>query len=653
MIRRAAAAAGALLADGPALLLAIPLWVWWATWDGGYPVTVWAPGLAYLALAALLLARFARPAALDRPRLVALAGLAALAAWSTLSLLWADDTDFASSGALRLWLLLAAFALPLLWPPGRRALVAALAVWPLACLAGVVSGLAAALAQPERLDDGRLLMPTGYPNATAALCLMGALPALVLASRRERDPALRIAALPVGGVLLAASLLTQSRGAALSAAVVLALALALVPSRLRLLAPLALALAGAAAVAPTLLDVRNATLAGVPEHALDDAVTALLALGFGLLLLAVAYVALDLRVAPSKAAMRRLNHAAAAATCLAVVAGAVAFAVAVGSPVHWLHDRYDSFTHPHYATLEQADTRFTGDLGSNRSDYWRVALAVAADKPLLGAGMGNFAAPYLARRHTAKAPRFAHSVWLGTLAELGIAGLVALLAFCGGWLAALATRLRGASAEGRALAAAAALPLLVVLVHASGDWIDAFAALTIPAAGLAAAAVASARGAAADRRRLPWGLAAALTLAALAAIPVFAAATLTASGLAAAHRDPAAALADLRRAQSLDPLAVIPARAEGIVALEAHRQRRAAAAFERAAARDPSDWFSRFELGLLAAVRGERAAALRQLAGARARNPREALVRQAQRAVRAGRPVDPLRALRTVLAQPA
>src|SRR5207253_852652 len=74
-------------------------------------------------------------------------------------------------------------------------------------------------------------------------------------------------------------------------------------------------------------------------------------------------------------------------------------------------------------------TRFTGDLGSYRVDYWRVALRVGAQRPVTGVGAGNFGAAYLARRHTPQAPLYAHSGWLESFATLGVPGLAAMLAF--------------------------------------------------------------------------------------------------------------------------------------------------------------------------------------------------------------------------------
>ena len=49
------AALGELALDGAGLLAAVPLWLWWASWKGGYPPPVFMVGIGYLALAAVTL----------------------------------------------------------------------------------------------------------------------------------------------------------------------------------------------------------------------------------------------------------------------------------------------------------------------------------------------------------------------------------------------------------------------------------------------------------------------------------------------------------------------------------------------------------------------------------------------------------------------
>jgi O-antigen ligase len=82
--------------------------------------------------------------------------------------------------------------------------------------------------------------------------------------------------------------------------------------------------------------------------------------------------------------------------------------------------------------------------------------------------------------------REAHSLYLGTLAELGLVGLAALLAFLGG-VAAAARRLWRSDP---ALAVGPAAALAVWVAHAGLDWDWEMPAVTLVALALAAALVA-------------------------------------------------------------------------------------------------------------------------------------------------------------------
>lgn len=92
------------------------------------------------------------------------------------------------------------------------------------------------------------------------------------------------------------------------------------------------------------------------------------------------------------------------------------------------------------------------DDGSGRTDIWRVALRVAGDHPITGAGLNNFqvvSGDYVRRPGSLTAvtflvdrPHVAHSMYLETLAGTGAVGLALLMVFMvsalyAAWLAAL------------------------------------------------------------------------------------------------------------------------------------------------------------------------------------------------------------------------
>jgi O-antigen ligase len=632
--------------EGAGLFVAIPLWVWWAVWKGGHPAAVFLPGIVYIAAAAAVLQAFAVRPRLRGPAAWALGALAAFTLWSLASLLWADDKGAAEVAAARQILFFGAFALPLLWPPSRRALLVGLATLPAVALAGGISALAAALGDPALLADGRLVDPTGYANASAALMAIGILPAVILASRPELAIGWRVAALTVAGLLGGMLVLAQSRGGVAGLALALLLAFALVPGRLRLAIPVAIAALAVGATLDPLLGVRSAIVdGGDAAAALDSAVGALGAMGAGLALAATAYAILDTRIEVGTQVVRRASLGAGAVLAAATLAAAAALALSGPDVGGWISDRAEDFRTPDYSRLESERTRFTGGLGSNRYDYWRVSAEIFAEQPLTGTGAGNFIAPFLKLRRAKKSTFYSHSIWMSSLAQLGAVGFLTIL----GWIVILVLALRGTALrlgkQRRWLVVAAALPLFYVLAHASADWIDAFPVVAAPPLALAGAAAgmagAGSSPAAGGWRSASLAIALALIAAAILALPLLVSARLADRGATTWAERPLGAIDDLERAAELDPLAAPPYVRLGVIAIELGRPALERRAFRAALERDPSAWYPDFQLGLLAAARGDRQAARAHLALAAARNPREPELQLALRALRAGRAPDP------------
>jgi O-antigen ligase len=104
------------------------------------------------------------------------------------------------------------------------------------------------------------------------------------------------------------------------------------------------------------------------------------------------------------------------------------------------------------------------DLARHAGDrpwYWHVAWQEAREAPLIGDGAGTFELAWLERRPIPADIRDAHSLYLETLAELGVVGL-ALLAV------ALAVPLASGFRSGAS--AAATSGYVAFLVHAGLDW---------------------------------------------------------------------------------------------------------------------------------------------------------------------------------------
>jgi hypothetical protein len=125
-------------------------------------------------------------------------------------------------------------------------------------------------------------------------------------------------------------------------------------------------------------------------------------------------------------------------------------------------------------------------LDSSRYSYWRVALDTFADRPFLGIGSGAFVVEWLQQRDVDDPTREPHSLYLGTLAELGLVGFAALAAFV--WGVALAAR--ELWRRDPALAAGPIAALVLFAAHAGIDWDWEMPALTMVALALAGAVVA-------------------------------------------------------------------------------------------------------------------------------------------------------------------
>jgi tetratricopeptide (TPR) repeat protein len=330
------------------------------------------------------------------------------------------------------------------------------------------------------------------------------------------------------------------------------------------------------------------------------------------------YAALDRRIAIGPRGSRRAGRLVLAALVAVLAVGTAGFFASVQSPREFAAQRWHEFTHQQTA---RAGSSHLALLGSNRYDFWRVALDEARAHPLAGIGGRGFYSAYLLHRRSEETPLRAHSLYLDVLAETGIPGLVLLLVGIGAPLALLARRLRRPTCVA-AFGAAASF-----FTHAAVDWI-----WTVPAVGIPALLLLGVGCAGGGRRGLGSKASAGVAVAAAAAaLLAFAPGWLSYRYVAAAYRsaDPAP---DLRRARQFDPLSLDPyfaawrlARtpAEGVAALEGARRL------------EPTSVAVLYQLGLAYRRAGQRAAALAALQRAAQLDPREASIRTAVRSVRA------------------
>ena len=376
--------------------------------------------LALIGVAVLLaLWALVGPAPFPRERrvLLALGAFAAYCAWVAISASWAPQADVARADLERVLLYLGALALGATLWTCRRA-----ARWVEPVLAGGILvvmgyGLAGRLLpgivelEASELAGARLFQPLSYWNGQGALAAIGLLLCARLAGDRSRPAALRVAAAAASVPIGTALYLTFSRGAlvAFAGGVLILLALAPTWTQLRALAITLEATAVAVAVCRLLGGVQELD----PGSRDTDGAIALALLAL-VMLAAAAVMAWAHRVEnEERTRLGRLPLPERAP----LIAGVLALALVV-IPVLAPTGEAPAFG-------ETSDR--LASTGSNRDEYWTVALRAAADHPAQGLGTGGFATEWLRERPIDETVRDAHSLYVETLAELGLVGLLLLL----------------------------------------------------------------------------------------------------------------------------------------------------------------------------------------------------------------------------------
>ena len=579
-----------------------------------YAIVIW--WMLGVGVAVGLLPR-ARP---GRLALLLLGALAAYAAFTALSLAWSDSSERTTAEVARVLGYLGVVGLIVsvldrsTWRAAAMGLgFAALVV----CGLGVASRLAPSVF-PSNAFNGlsvanRLSYPFGYWNAVGAWASMSI--AIGLAwSAHERSRVRRAVALGLVPLAGLAAYLSYSRASVAGIAVGVIAAVAL--SRNRLTAALH-AVGAAAGAGIAILAVRAAPaiangtgtrgVAGVlGAIAVGVAVAVAVALGTFL-------AGID-RARTSRVVGRRL---AVTGIALVVIAGAV-FGPLL-APKAW-HE----FRNPVVQSNADPASRLT-QLGGSRYFYWQAAVDAFRAKPITGSGAGTFEFWWDQHGSTGDFIRNAHSLELENMAELGIPGLVLILAVMASAVRVLARARRSARRTATAGAATATLAaFLVYLVQASVDWMWQSTAVTVLALGGAGvAATRLSRG----RPRIRWYGRGAFVLicacAGLVQLPGLRA-TVEIRRSQSAERAGNANLAYswASDAVSAEPWAASAYEQRGLVLEAAGRLSAAAADFERAIAREPRNFAHWLLLARVETESGQIAAATRDYQRARQLRPR-------------------------------
>jgi hypothetical protein len=665
---------GALAPFAPAAILLV-LWLAGIAASGAYFPSAWYPGAAFAALLAIVTAvASGRRLPASRPARVALLAFAALVALNYLSILWASSPGNALSAANELLLYLAvAWTFSILpWTAGAVAVL--LGVFSL-CVAGYCAaglGQATSASNLTRFFvDLRYSVPLDYPNATAALAVMGMWPALILSARRELPGWVRAPLLAVAVFLCEFAFLPQSRGALAGLVLAAPLVLAAASDRVRLLIRMAVVGGGVAVTLPRIVDVDNAVTAGRnASPVLSHAVTGMLETTAAALVLGGLLVLAEGRIAPTGEALisrwRKVRQVRIAVSVLAAVVllgAGIAAAPAVGRLAR-------SEVRAGNTGASTGSSRLFSGTPEERFDYARVAIHLFAGSPLLGVGAGNFGRRYDALRRFPEHSLYAHNLPLRVASETGIVGFALLVTIVVSLLVGLARAGAELGGIGRACAVAAVAVAAYFLVHDSLDWLDEFPVLAAPALALPLAAIEMRRSSGAMAPAWPGSAALArlrsrlprprlslpglsrprlaqprlpLSAADLRAPAVVVVAGLCLLALGAPYLaildtnralsnytvNPAAAYRGLSRAASLNPLSADPLIDEGAVAIDVGNPVQARSAFVRALGRE-DDWYPHLELALLDAQAGQFAPAMTEISRAAVLDAHDPAIAQAR-----------------------
>lgn len=640
---------------------AVALCVFWLSYaNGGFdPITRAYAGIAawWMLGVAAAIGIGSALVGINRLALWAVGLLAAFAVWTLISVYWAPDAERAFDQFNLVSLYVAVFAIAILL--ARRIPAATL-------IGGAAVGLTgiAVVALVSRLfpssfgvEPGsavvnplihRLSFPLGYWNGLGIeLALTYPLLFALMTSSRSRLVRV-LAALPLP-VLAADIYLTASRGAGVAVLVAVVAYLILTPKRWP--AAVAVAVAGVAGVAAVAVLLPRKTLVrgrtDLPGG-ISQGHSAALLLTLACVLTALAWFGVTALRGRVRTPSRTVGRVTVAALVLLAVVAIVA-----SHPVA----KFNEFRSNAAAGSQVAYTtnHLLSSSGSGRWQFWSAAVSEFRAHPLVGGGAGSWESWWLEHATLQIFNQNAHSLYLETLAELGIIGFLLLV---GSVLTGAVGAVRAARASRSAEVAAAAASGIAFFVAAAYDWIWLLAGTGLVGVGLLGVALgnlpsgrvrAPARFSVARPALAVVAVAAIIPLVVLLAAGIhlrdsqsaFAAGAtararsnrLAAAGhMAQARAEALIAANSVARARTqalaaraIEPWAASPRLQLGLI-LEAEQNYEAAAiALAQAISRSSRDWSLWYVAARIERERGNLALARRYLAEARRLNPRSTL----------------------------
>jgi hypothetical protein len=563
-------------------------------------------------------------AGIGRLALAAVGLFAAFAIWILISINWASDAEgaFTQFDQVALYVAVLAIAVVVARLVPASVLVGGVAL-ALAAVAGVALvsrcfpstfGLQPGSTLIPALKN-RLSFPLGYWNGLGIeVALAYPLLLSIVASRRSRLAG-ALAAFPLP-ILAAVMYLTSSRGAFAAAAVGIVAFLVLTPRRWPALAAVAVAAAaGVAAVA--VLVPKKAVVNGDVDTALGvhQGHHAALWIGIACVLTALLWTGLAELGRRLPSPPRAVGRATAVALVVIVVAAIVA-----AHPIA----KFDAFkSKPPIGSKQDTLNHLLNSSGSGRWQFWGASISEFRGHPLNGGGAGSWQAWWLQHRSLKVFSEFAHSLYLETLGELGIVGLLFLGAAV---LVAVAGAIRSALLLESGEIAGAAACGIAFFAAAAYDWVWQLAGIAVVGVGMLGFAL----GALPSTRASAWGrsgvLRPALALLAVAAIiPQFvvlaAGAHLRNSHAAFNANDATRAQSEALAAKAIEPWAASPYLQLALVSEAEHNYGAAATWVDEAISRSRRDYSLWVIAARIDAERGKGRLALRDIHEARRLNP--------------------------------
>lgn len=560
--------------------------------------------------------------------------LAAFVAWTGASIAWADSAERALTEFNRAALYLGVFVLAVM--AGGRRLAPAWADGLAIGLTGIGLIALASRLFPDLLPEGelteflgtaetRLSYPVNYSNGLGILVGL-AFPLLLrgaIAHERALWRGLFLAPVPA---LVGTIYLTVSRGGAATALVATAAFLVLTSRRWAAAGSTFVAGAGSAVVAAVIYDRDELVNAPFEQVAEDQGRSA----AVWIVLVCIAVGGLQ---AFGSSLLSRVPKPAPAIgwTVVVVLALAGIVGVAAADPAK----RFESFkARPTAAELEpeRLESRLLSANSTWRWQYWEAAVEQFEEEPVVGHGAGSYAAWWAQHGSVRMFITDAHSLYLETLAELGVVGFVLLV---GGFVAGLAGAFGAlrSTDERQRITIAALVASLVAFAFAAGiDWmweLTVIALVGFTSLGLLATTpflgCTPALTSFAPAARAAVGVAALFLLVAQAS-PLFASLELAGSQAAAQRGDADVALERAHNANDLEPWAASPHLQLALVAEQTGDLSAARGSIIDAIERDRLNWRLWLVRARIETKAGSVSASRRSLARALDLNPRSPML---------------------------